>query len=189
MVLVTPDPVKTVSSNSLLSKLLTGGASYSHGSWTKADCTWAAYSSKEGSVSLTQCFPRGEEDKSSPGKHPIPCSVLKHKDAYSLQLLLEKELSRPWDLGRAIPPFSGSLSQEGPEATCNSSLLPFYILKGMDFSNLFPSSLKENHGFQGKPCCLNSVHWLLQSSSQVWIQVGRISEERVHWCNIHRQQI
>lgn len=130
---------------------------------------------------LIQCFPRGEEDKSSPGKHPIPCSVLEHEDAYSLQLLAEKELSSLWDPGRAIPLFSGSLGQEGPEATCNSSLLPFCILKGKGFSNLsFPSSLKENHSFQGKPWCLNSVHWLLQSSLHMWTQVCRISEERVH---------
>lgn len=88
LVLVTPDPVKTVSSNSFLSELLTRGASYSHGSWTKADRTQAA-----ASIRLIQCFLRGEEDKSSPGKHPILCSVLEHEDAYSLQLLAEKELS------------------------------------------------------------------------------------------------
>lgn len=77
-----------------------------------------------------------EVDKSSPGEHPIPCSVLEHEDAYSLQLQVEKELSRLWDLERAIPPFSGFLSQVGLEATCNSLLLPFCILEGKDFSNL-----------------------------------------------------
>lgn len=90
----------------------------------------------EKKVSCIQCFPRGEEYKSSPGKHPIPCSVLEQDDAYSLQLLTEKELSRPWALGRAIPPFSASLSQEGPEVTCNSSLFPFCILGGTDFPDL-----------------------------------------------------
>lgn len=44
LVLVTPDPGKTVSSNSFLSELLTGGASYSHGSWAKADHTQAVAS-------------------------------------------------------------------------------------------------------------------------------------------------
>lgn len=53
LVLVTPDPVKTVSSNSFLSELLTGGASYSHGSWTKADRTQAAASIREESVSYS----------------------------------------------------------------------------------------------------------------------------------------
>lgn len=34
---------------------------------------------------------RGEEGKSSPGKHLIPCSALEHEDAYSRRLLVEKE--------------------------------------------------------------------------------------------------
>lgn len=42
-----------------------------------------------------QCYPRGEEDKSYLGKYPVPCSVLEHEDAYSLQVLVEQELSRP----------------------------------------------------------------------------------------------
>lgn len=87
----------------------------------------AASSIWEEGVSLIQCYPRGEEDKSYLGKYPVPCSVLEHEDAYSLQVVVEQELSRPWDLGREIS-FSGFLSQEGPEATCNSSLSPFFIL-------------------------------------------------------------
>lgn len=47
------------------------------------------------------------------------------------------------------------------------------------FQSFFPSSLKEKYGFQGKSCCLNLVHWPLQSRMQVWIQVGGIFEEKV----------
>lgn len=120
--------------------------------------------------------------RASPCEHPTARSVLKHEDACSLQLILKREQSSLWGLGKTIPPFSGSLSQEGPEATCDSSLFSSCVLRmGRDFcQSLFPSQLKESCGFKGKPCSLHSVHWLLKCCSQVWVWVCRISEARAH---------
>lgn len=134
LVLVIPGPVKTVSSNSFLPELLTGGASCSHGSWTKADHAWVAGSISQRWKRLIQCFPSGEEAKPSSCKHPIACSVPEHEDACSLQPMVETEQSSLWALGKTIPPFSSSLSQVGPKATCDSSLLPSCVLRmGRDF--------------------------------------------------------
>lgn len=138
LVLVTTDPVKTVSSNSFRLELLTGGASYSHDSWTKADgLPWAAGSISRRWKCLIQCFLGEEEAKPSPCKHPITCCVLEYEDACSLQPSRE----RTKQLVRYVedsPPF---LRLPQPRGTGVHTLLhssPPVLCKWVErFANLF----------------------------------------------------
>lgn len=76
LVLVIPGPVKTASSHSFPTELLTGSASYSHSCWTNVDHAWAAGSISQRWKCPIHRFPRGEEAELSPCKHPIACPLL-----------------------------------------------------------------------------------------------------------------
>lgn len=164
VVLVTPDPVKTVSSNSFLSKLLTDGASYSHGSWTKADRTRAASSIREESVSLIQCSPRGEEEKSPSCKHPIPCCSGAWGCLFSAAAAREraKQIVR---LGEGNPSF---LRLPQPRGTRDPHATPHCSPSAFSRGQIFPIFLRRESIMASK------------ESQVVWIQF-------THCCNpVHR---
>lgn len=91
LVLVTADPVKIVSPNShqsfsqVVPATAAGPKQIAHGC-----CKY-----ERGKCLSHTVLSQGRRGQVIPRKYPIPCSVLEHEDAYSLQLLVEQELSRP----------------------------------------------------------------------------------------------
>lgn len=169
VVLVTPDPVKTVSSNSFLSKLLTDGASYSHGSWTKADHTRAASSIREESVSLIQCSPRGEEEKSPSCKHPIPCCSGAWGCLFSAAAAREraKQIVR---LGEGNPSF---LRLPQPRGTRDPMQLLTALLLHSQEDRFFQSFLKENPSWLPRKAKLSEFSSLTAAIQFTGVNPGR----------------